>query len=145
MTIQELAKKYADWFETAVGKDDIDYLRLKKRDENISNLIYAAHDKMLPDDFKYRFIREALEIISESSEIEDIQLEADIYNSDLLKWIGSDLHRGYYVDQAIDDMCDGTYPGFFESLRYGQYAEKMEVLHSVILSLEKILEDKKCV
>lgn len=137
MTIQELANKYSEWFETAKRKDDTDFIRLRTEDENIKNLIYDAHDGMLPDDFKYQFIHEALEAIAECSDPNDIQLESDVYNSDLLKWVSSHLTRSSYADETVENW---KYTSFFQVLAAAQYEEKREVLSSVRFSLEKILE-----
>lgn len=140
MTIQELARKYADSFETATRKDDTNFIRLKTEDENIKNLIYDAHNGMLPDDYKYQFIHEALEAleaIAECSDPDDIQLESDVYNSDLLKWVSSHLNRSSYVDETVKNW---EYTSFFQVLAGAQYEEKREVLSLVRFSLEKILE-----
>lgn len=136
-TIQELAAQYASWFETATRGDDTDFIRLKTEDENIKQLIRAAHNDMMPDDYKYQFIHEALEAIADSDDIDEISLEPDCYNRDLLKWVSSYLTRAYYVDEAVENSA---YENFYSALMLGQLTEKEEVLYSVKESLEKILE-----
>jgi hypothetical protein len=136
MTIQELATQYASWFETAKRGDDTDFLRLKTEDENIRDLIHSAHGNMMPDDFKYQFIHEALEAISECDEdIENILLEPDCYSKDLLKWVSSNLTRASYVDEVVDQY---GYENFYNCLMLAQSEEKQQVLYSVRASLEKI-------
>lgn len=140
MNIQELAQQYASWFETATRGLDTNFIRLKTTDENISTLIYEAHKGSLPDDYKYQFVHEALELIAEYEELDEIGVEADIYNSDLLKWLSSNLNRADYVDEAVSEY---GYENLYTALRYGQMLEKDEVLQSVRRSLDKILEDNK--
>lgn len=139
MNIQQLAKQYADWFETAIRNNGTDYIRLRTEDAQIKNLIYEAHDDMLPDDYKYQFIHEALEAIAEHDDIEDINLEPDIYNCDLLKWVSSHLSRASYCNDAIENML-----GFQDEMDFmaivsmAQSLEKDKVLQSVRTSLEEI-------
>jgi hypothetical protein len=137
MNIEELAQQYADCFETATRIDGTDFIRLKTKNEDITNLIREAHRNMMPCDIKYQFIHDALEAIAESDDIDDIYLETDIYNSDLLKWVSSNLTRAYYVDEAVGEM---GYENFYTSLRDGQLRERDEVLCSVKNSLENILK-----
>jgi hypothetical protein len=137
MNIQELARQYADWFETATRSDDTDFIRLKTEDDNIHQLIRNAHGDMMPDDFKYQFIHEALEAIAETDDIDDVCLEPDIYNRDLLKWVSSNLNRPNYVDEAVEEL---GYKDLFNSLAIGQIREKDEVLYSVRASLEALCE-----
>jgi len=137
MNIQELATQYTSWFETATRGDDTDFIRLKTEDENIMQLIRSAHGDMMPDDFKYQFICEALQAISETDDIDDICLEPDCYNRDLLKWVSSNLTRASYVDEAVEEI---GYKDFYNSLAIGQLREKDEVLYSVRASLEEICE-----
>lgn len=141
MTIQELARKYADSFETGTRITSGEkFLMIKeeyKDDESLKNLIYDAHDGMLPDDYKYQFIHEALEAIAECSDPDNIQLESDVYNINLLKWVSSHLTRSSYVDETVENW---KYTSFFQVLAAAQYEEKREVLSSVRFSLEKILE-----
>ncbi len=139
MTIQDLARQYADLFVTK-ERDNRDKFLCVEDHSNIPlmELIRNAHDEMMPDDYKYQFIHEALEGIAESDDTDDIGIEADIYNSDLLKWVSSNLTRASYVDRAIAEI-DG-YDNLWQALSNGQYLERYEILHSVISSLESIIE-----
>lgn len=138
MTIQELATKYLSLFITKTRDNGKKFLCLKDADENLSQLIYEAHNKMLPDDYKYQFIYEALESIAESDDLDCINMEADIYNNDLLNWVSSNLTRADYVDEAVANY---EYKDFYTALSYGQLMEKEEVLAYALTSLENILEE----
>jgi hypothetical protein len=145
MTIQELARSYTDLFVTGKRTNGNEYLFIKpfiktEAAENLKQLVHDAHNDMLPDDYKYQFIYEALEAISESDNPDEIQLESDVYNSDLLKWVSSHLTRASYVDEAVETW---EYRSFFEALSAGQYQEKNDVLAIVRYSLEKILKDEE--
>lgn len=137
MTVQELARQYANWFETATRTDGTDYIRLRTEDEDIKNLIRDAHGDFMPCDIRYQFIHEALEAIAESDDVDDICLEPDCYNRDLLKWVSSNLRRASYVDEAIENS---SYENFYSALMLGQSAEKEEVLYSVKASLDALCE-----
>jgi hypothetical protein len=100
-------------------------------------LVYKAHAEMLPDDYKYSFVIEALELIADfnGEEYLDIitEIEADIYTSGLTEWLNSNNSRVYYLTEALEEMDikDG-----FQLLSYAQIKEKIEVFYIVIDYLE---------
>ena len=108
--------------------------------EWIRDLCFAAHEAgaMLPDDWRYQFIVEALSAISEERE-DDI--EADIYTGELSAWLASNVNRVEYVDDAVEEY-GGKFPGAIEALQIGQLAEKREVLELVKAYLEEVAEDE---
>ena len=64
-TIESLAREAYDCFETAKREDDSSYIRLKdERPAWVYNLVYVAHNGMLPDDWRYQAIHDALEHIA---------------------------------------------------------------------------------
>ena len=149
-TIQELASEYASLFITKTRDNGDKFLCLKDKsndekltdnDACLSQFIYMAHDGMLPDDYKYQFIHDALEAIAETDDIDDISLEPDCYNRDLLKWLSSNLIRASYVDRAMEEIH--PYDNLWQALSNGQYLEKEEVLQSVISSLNEIIESQE--
>jgi hypothetical protein len=71
--------------------------------------------------------------------MEDIVMESDIYNHDLIKWVGSNLTRISYCDDAIEEGAQG----FIGILQCGQLREKEEILYSVRQSLEQIIENEE--
>ncbi len=144
MILQELATKFAGMFE--YKKRDNDQLFVVVKDEfedniQLKNLIKDIHDQdnMFPDDYKYLFIVEALEALSEHSDSDNIVMEADIYYSDLLKWVGSHAIRAHYVNEAVEEI---GYTDFYQSLTIGQLREIDEVLYLVKLRLECIIEQE---
>lgn len=93
----------------------------------MTDLCREAHEDMLPNDWSYSFIEDALEKLMTYEEADEIQLEANIYNHELLEWVGSNLNRSSYVDDA---MSDG-YNEFFALLTAGQMYERDAVLSCV--------------
>ncbi len=142
MNIQQLAELYASSFQTKTRKNDTNFICLKDdcKDEQLTDLIHTAHNDFMPDDYKYRFVHEALEKIAEGNPLDEINIEPDIYNRDLLAWVSSNLTRASYIDDAIENA---GYKDFYSALMDGQYLEKVEVLQSVYSSLEKIIEGKE--
>jgi hypothetical protein len=110
--------------------------------EELKNLIYKAHDNMMPDDYKYSYVVDALNLISECSE-DDIQeeiynIEADIYTSDLTNWLNSSNSRVYYLTEALEEygITDG-----FQALSIAQQKERQEIANSVFNSLKEIVKE----
>jgi len=143
-TIQELANDYLNQFEIAIRIESKNKFWRRKGKDNIEDdlytLIYDAHNEMGPDDYTYNFIVESLDMISDSSddELEDLYLEADIYNYELFNWLASHSHRISYCDDAQEEYRQEN--GIIGIISAGQQFEKNEVLASVRNSLEVILE-----
>lgn len=109
--------------------------------EWIKDLVWTAHNKgeMLPEDFRYLFIIEALEAIAENPEEPDILLEPDVYTSRLIEWLDAyPSYRTGLVDEAVSQF---GWNGLFEALQAGQLMEKEEVLGIVRAFLEKRVEE----
>lgn len=72
--------------------------------EWMTDAIRACHDdgQELPNDWRYSFIKEAANAIVEGEE----SLEADIFNPDLIKWLGEFPNAAWYCDEAYDTACD---------------------------------------
>lgn len=138
MTIQELAREYANLFCCGKRLNGDNYLFIEEKNTKLLDLIHQFHKGLMPDDYIYQFTYEALEAIAEHDNIDNICLEADIYNNDLLKWVSSNLIRADYVDQAVEDY---VYKDFYTALSMGQSKEKEEILILVRNKLESILED----
>lgn len=143
MTPQKLAENYYSLFETRTRANGDKFVTLINECDYqpLKNLIYNCHAGMLPDDYKYWFIYNALELIAdapENSDLRDLNPEPEIYTHDLIIWLGSNLTRLEYCDQAIDEYdCKEM----INILQTGYYLEQREVLESVIDQLELIIEN----
>jgi hypothetical protein len=105
------------------------------------DLCRDAHGDMMPDDHKYRFIKESLDAIIESITGGDegelfTQVEPDIYAHDLLTWVSSNIMRVTYVDNAVENYGHGE--SVIDDIGMGQLVEKNEVLDLVTRTLEKL-------
>lgn len=112
------------------GKDNVPHY--------ISDLCRDAHDGMMPDDYKYQYIVEALEYIDDNLDplddsLDDIDCyyacEPDYMNHDLLKWLSSHLDRMEYVDHVLSGMETHT---LSTALMIAQIEERTEVMQAVI-------------
>lgn len=119
----------------------------------ILELVYDAHGKnadgtpaLLPDDWRYKFARDALAAISDASEdqdaieVRDEFTEPDIYTHDRLRWLSSHLSRPSYCDEAREEFDLPADLDLVERIGWGQSAEKGEVFDSVLYSLAEHVE-----
>lgn len=152
MDIQGLATRAVSYFERRTrpparpGDEPSTFWTLKDRFPTwVQELAHKAHGEMLPDDFKYETIVDALEALAEGQNPEEPNLEADIYNHDLLTWLASNLERAGYVDEAAEQFGhardDGPRGGgIMGDIAQGQWYEKDEVWRLVAEALNKRLE-----
>ena len=148
MTPQELAAQYLEYFETFTRDSNPNRTLYKTRDdrpEELHELIYEAHGDMLPDDWRYRFIYDALTAISEceSDDLNDVELEPDIYTYEYLDWISSRNSRMGYCDDYLIEFGElKVEEGYTDKLiTNGQWMEKMEVFYIVKNRLEQLAEE----
>lgn len=105
----------------------------------LNDMCRDAHDDMLPDDFVYSVIEDALDaIIDQDGDAEDVSLEADTYNRDLLAWLSSNLDRASYCDEACEEYGVEASEGIMHFISMGQHYEKRQILANVVNSLENI-------
>ena len=140
--IQKLSTEIADNLTSKQRDNGNSFYCIKDNAPSwVNDVMYNCHADMLPDDYKYQFINEAACALSDADDFDDIQLEADIYTSDLTSWLNSNNSRVYYLTEALEEgfeITDG-----FQLLAYAQQKEKQEVLYSLISELEKLATQKK--
>lgn len=145
--VRELASRYVDQFEPLERTEHFStYKRKDDADPDLQELCYAAHGDMMPDDYVYNYIVDALGMIADSStdELQDLdgEIESDIYNSDLLKWLSSNLTRASYIDSYVEEFSiQSTDFDLYLAIGGGQRQEKMEVFNSVLSSLIKLVTE----
>lgn len=150
-TIQQRAEKMRAAFTTKTVKRNgedrestIWTLKDEHRGQAAQDLAREAHGGMLPDDWKYSYIVDALDALSEHDDPEEARDSMreggiDVYNSELVRWVGSSLTRAGYVDEFRENVssdCD-----FFTSLQGGQQQEREEVFGLVLAFLEGMDDD----
>lgn len=93
------------------------------------DLAHEAHGDMLPDDWRYRLIVDALHAIEENDDEDEArqQIEASIYNHELVDWLGSHGSRPEYCDEAAEEYGTPATVGIMDRLSAGQLREREEV------------------
>lgn len=144
-TVQTWAKEAAGYF-TTMTRDNGDVITITKDDRPdwLTALIRETHGDMLPDDWRYKMIEEALDAIAEAEDLDEAETEyaddVDVYTSNLTEWLSSRADRHGYVDEAVAQYghADG---GVMDDIARGQAQERSEVFASVRASLEALAEE----
>ena len=149
-TLQDLAREALSWFTTTKrGEGEEAETIVVTRDGRpdwLETIIYDAHGDLFPDDWRYAAIMSAVEFISESDDDPDdgagewADGEVDIYTHSRLKWLGSNLSRPSYCDEARDEM-GGEGLDIVELVGWGQYREASEVFGLVLQGLRDRLDE----
>lgn len=109
------------------------------------DLSHACHGDMLPDDYRYSFIRDALLILADCEDEDEwsqrIDSDVDIYTHALCAWLGSYAGRIGYVDEAVEEMGLDKKRGIIGALMMGQYREREEVLQAAVAFLRDMDDD----
>jgi hypothetical protein len=140
--VKALAKEAASNLETRKRTNGDEYVtRVDGAPDWLKDLCHHAHDVMLPDDWRYQFISDALDALAEHDDRDEAYgaLEASIYTSELTAWLHSRASRGHYVDLAIAEWGKGD--DLSQDLAMGQLNERWEVFNLVADYLEGLAED----
>lgn len=150
-TIQQLAAETSAKFVTDKRDDGAEFVKVRddEKAEWITDMIREAHGDMMPDDWKYQFIVDALDLVAEAAgdDTDDAikngrdGIEASIYTHDLLRWLSSNLNRVAYVDEAVQEYGYDGGTGIVGAIMTGQHAERSEVFESVTNSLRAKLDE----
>lgn len=139
-------EKLASMFETRTRDDGSEFVALKdSAPEWASDFVREAHGtEILPDDYRYRWISEALDLLAEADDPSDPDLHgefmdgASIYTHDLLAWLSSNLTRIAYCDQAAEDFGTKDDADLTSRIQLGQALERSEVFHNVLRELDTL-------
>ncbi len=108
----------------------------------VKDMCQEAHAGMFPDDYRYRFIWEAVEAIAdtdESADLDDVAHEfadsVSVYTNELYEWLRSHSTRGGYVDEAVAELGHGD--SITDDIMRGQYQERREVFGLVLQALQE--------
>ena len=143
--IAEKAKEFLEYFElaTRAGKNEEKFYTVcNHADEALDELIRKAHGDLLPDDFCYETIHDALCAFAEcesEDQLYEVNLEPDIYYHELLKWLSSHLKRMAYCDEAIAEFgLQNT--DLMTLVAHGQQREQDEIVALIRESLIALCE-----
>ena len=111
------------------------------------DVVRTAHHGLLPDDYCYQWCMQGAAHLEEYDNAEDMKEAvpaiadalADIFSTELYKWLSSNHTRQSYVDQAVNDYCLASQRTPFnlnDALMYGQQAEIEETLFLLIDEIE---------
>lgn len=149
MEISELAKYAGSFFLTKTrvpetpGAEGKRYVSMKKRRPTwISDMVKKVHDNgnWFPEDYKYEYIDQSLDLLADGVNPEEPQLEADVYTSDLYEWFTSHSERAGYVDEATKSIGHSE-QGIVGDFMMGQLQEREEVFRLVVDSLTERLKE----
>jgi hypothetical protein len=145
----DLAKKLLDYFEWETFDAGTDKERkvlilnekLSRESKEYKALLEVIYDSDLSENSRYEFVVEALEIISECSNENDIDdaiynIESDIYTSNLTAWLNESNHHVYYLTEALQEY---NFKDGFALLGQAQILAKQEVAFNVVKMLETLL------
>lgn len=134
MTIEILAGAMAAAFETRTRANGDAFVCLKDgAPEWMTEIVRAAHDGSLPDDWTYDAVRQCVDLIAEGNDPDDVAPEADVYTSDLLAWAPGHVDL---IDQCMADF------GPFASLCDLLMAAQSEALRSIMGTVAQALADR---
>lgn len=143
MSIQRLAKEARECFVLKERLDGEVFWAVKDGSPPwVRDLCFKAHDdgEILSDDWRYRFIVEALEVLSECDNPYDVQIETYSYASELLSWLSSSLTRMQWVEEAVEGMDWGDRFDMLIALQAGQLHEKEHVFNIVLNEISRLID-----
>lgn len=140
MELDELAAHANSFFVAKQRSGGETFWSLKTpHPEWVLEMVHKAHGDILPEDYKYLYVVEALDALEEGRNPEEPELEPDIYTGELLKWIGSGIERPFYVDEAVG-MYGHSDQGIVSDIAMGQLYEMEEIFRIVVDALQERLE-----
>ena len=158
VTVQSLAQEMRSAFETRKRDNGEEYVVLKDgRPDWMQDVCHAAHEDptlwqkagpgaslgMLPDDWRYRFIEDAVDALAECMEEEmreaDLHLREYVYTHELTGWLHSRNDRYGYCDEAFEEHTTGL--DMLALITYGMQAEQREVFDLVLVALEQRVKE----
>ncbi len=128
-TVQQLGQEAYEALEMRKRDDGSTYWAFKDgRPDWMQELAHEAHGDMMPDDWRYRFITEAIAVIAEADEdmdgddfreLFDEHFEPDIYTSTLTDWLNSNVARTGHCDEVLAEL-GGDLDSIFKIIALGQ-------------------------
>lgn len=143
----ELAEAFSRAFERRTRDNGEEFVCLRDGTaEWMRDAAQKAHGDMLPDDWRYRFIEGITDAIAErlrfdpDAELGDFGHEVcdglvPVYNGERAAWLGSNLTRGGYCDEAREEGLVAEAAGIFERIGAGIYVE----LHEIFCTISEAL------
>ena len=146
MTKQQLA---AELYAALILKkrnsdcDDAFYSLVDNAPAWMLDAVRAAHDngEELPNDWRYAFIQKAANTLAENHDWENLPYpEAEVFNHDLIKWLGEFPNAAWYCDQVAEDLPASAFPNLFTRISAGNAYANYETLEAVRTFIENLAE-----
>ncbi len=153
-TIQQLAAQAVAALHKQTRNNGEEFWSFKDGSpEWMTDAAHDAHGDMMPDDWRYEAIRDALLTLQHADDdgspddlrdqvSEWADADTDVYNGHLSAWLATNLNRAGYVDDAISEF-GWPEQGLFKALAYGQMQERFEIYNLLIDALEAIADDQE--
>jgi len=130
-----------EWFailsKFLTGNEERTVLR-KRRPDWVFSIVQKCLNGRQGNDWTYKTIREALDIICDyDGDVDTIikeQMKPDTRAEDIINWSKDFID---YIDDALDK---GGFRKYYKLLEYAQRKRKLEILSSVIKSLEQLCD-----
>ena len=97
---------YAKYLQTKKREDGTEFItRTDDAPEWFRDMVHNAHLGLMPDDWSYRIIADAVDAIDEGVERDNFtDTTIPVYTYDHLQWLASNLTRMGYCDEALEEF-----------------------------------------
>jgi hypothetical protein len=138
--IQQLAREANSYLRRDTARDIL--LPADDAPAWFTELCHHAHGSMMPDDWRYELVQDALGAIEDGAGEDRLDLDGLYpYTADRLGWLASHLDRPGYCDEAAED-AGGPPSEILTFVAWGMDRELCEVFGLVRAKLEEIAEDR---
>lgn len=134
-TMEQLAQELRQDFERRERDNGEGFYYLPDLDHPAKDMVFEAHEGEFANDFVYEAIVDTLDNIANGAGEDDCAPAADVYHSRLLDWVGENLYRMAYVDDAMKEYGAKT---LSEALIWGQARQLEQIAATVWNYLEEL-------
>lgn len=147
MEPQELASKCLKFLKNVEGTalNEHRYTQTEDAPDWFGELVYAAHFGLCPNDWSYRFVRDALHLCENCDTEDGPQVDIDSeypYTSDRLNWFASHLERPDWCDRYAEEFGHSERP-VLDTVACGMAMELDAVAQKVWAELVKQCEQSE--
>lgn len=147
-TKNRIMQFFANQFESRTRENgDTFHCLADNRPEWCQDVAKECHGGMMPDDYRYNWLSHGADSLAdipaddwEESIHEIADGMVDVYNHNLTTWLASNLSRGEYVNDAMENGLPAE-NDIFNTLQCGQYQEISETLSCLVQEIESLADD----
>lgn len=145
-TLAELARAFADAFETKNRDDGSKFLCLRDGSPDwMTDAVREVHDGRMPNDGDYRAASAIADSIAETLEydadadLDDAGEQIDglvpVYNRDRVNWLSENLSRSDYISEAVENGMFQPSSDIFEQIGGGMYVFYSQAWNHIVEAL----------